>query len=309
MGRRVTRRRVVQALLLAVGLVGIAFTISATMHKAKSHVMPSAPAIAAAAVLAFSAAVCSGHAWVALFGDEVTTRASRTELRGTFYLAQLTKYLPAGGFVQAASQVGLGRQTGMSLKRVAVAFPVSVVVAVVAGATIGAGASASGDLPGWLRACVLLGLLSLVLLHRRLLARVVDLAHQFFSRVPTSEHLPSQREILAFYVWALATMASLCAAYTVLLHSVDSSVNPFVVACAFAVSWVVGFLAVPIPAGVGIREAVLVVLLPGVGAAPLLAASLVLRLLSIGGELVALGGNRLLQYWHARRATSAAEVH
>jgi uncharacterized membrane protein YbhN (UPF0104 family) len=58
-------------------------------------------------------------------------------------------------------------------------------------------------------------------------------------------------------------------------------------------SWAVGFLAVPIPAGVGVREAVLIGLLPGVGTAQLLAASLALRLLTIGTELVATLGNKV----------------
>jgi glycosyltransferase 2 family protein len=71
-------------------------------------------------------------------------------------------------------------------------------------------------------------------------------------------------------------------------------VNPFVVFSAFAAGWVIGFVVVPIPAGVGIREAVLVALLPGVGTAPLLAASLALRLLSIGTKLLSIAGNRLV---------------
>jgi uncharacterized membrane protein YbhN (UPF0104 family) len=79
----------------------------------------------------------------------------------------------------------------------------------------------------------------------------------------------------------------------VLLRSLTDEVNPAVVLCSFAAAWVTGFLAVPIPAGVGVREAVLVGLLPEVGTAPLLAASLALRLLTIGTELLALLGNKL----------------
>ena len=113
-------------------------------------------------------------------------------------------------------------------------------------------------------------------------------------RIPGSDQLPTQRDIVAFYVWALVTVGSLCVAYTILLDSLDGSVNPFFVFCAFAVSWLIGFLVVPIPAGVGVREAVLLFLLPGVGAAPVLAASLALRLLSIGAELLAVALNKLV---------------
>jgi hypothetical protein len=43
-----------------------------------------------------------------------------------------------------------------------------------------------------------------------------------------------------------------------------------------------------------VREAVLVLLLPGIGTGPLLAVSLALRLLAIGTEVMALGVNKAI---------------
>ena len=97
------RRRLLQAAILVVGLVAIAFAVSETVKDAKEHVLPSAGALAVAAALALVAIVASARAWVALFSDLVDSRASRSVLRGTFYLSQLTKYLPVGGVAQAAS--------------------------------------------------------------------------------------------------------------------------------------------------------------------------------------------------------------
>ena len=56
---------------------------------------------------------------------------------------------------------------------------------------------------------------------------------------------------------------------------------------AFALAWTVGFLAVPIPAGLGIREAVLIAVIsrPG-GAALVIAASVAHRLVAIISEAV-----------------------
>ncbi len=247
-----------------------------------------------AAVLTLCSIVSSARAWGALFRDLVSSRATRAALRGTFYLSQLTKYLPVGGVVQAASQVGLARALGIPLRRVAVAFPVSVVGAVAAGGTLGSGLVFDVSLPGWVRGVAALGLLSVALLHRGLLARVLEFARRFVRRIPSAENLPAQSDILAFYAWALVTIGSLCLAFALLLHSVASGPNPFVVTCAFAMSWLVGFLAVPIPAGVGVREAMLVALVPGVGAAPLLATSLALRLLSICTESLAFFVNKLV---------------
>jgi len=179
---------------------------------------------------------------------------------------------------------------------------VSAVCAVVGGATLGAGLVFDTDLDGWVRGLALCGLLSLVFLHRGLIARVLNLFRHVIKRIPSSDELPTQRDIFIFYGWALVTIGSLSAAYTVLLRSVTTDLDPLAIFCAFALSWVIGFLAIPIPAGVGVREAVLVALLPGVGTAPVLAASLALRLLTIGTELLAIVGNKLLN----RRLLGAA---
>ncbi len=115
-------------------------------------------------------------------------------------------------------------------------------------------------------------------------------------------------DILAFYLWALVTIGALCGGYTVLLLSVTDDINGATVSARFAMSWAVGFLAVPVPAGVGVREAVLVAAIPGVPTAPLLAASLALRLLTIATEVLALVGNRLSSWLHARGADDESPV-
>jgi hypothetical protein len=293
------RRRVLNIVLLVVGLIGIAWATSKTVSDAQEQVFPSVAALCVAAVFAFGTITASARAWVALFRDVVESRASRATLRGTFYLSQLTKYLPAGGVVQAASQVGLARAIGVPLKRVAVAFPVSVVGAVAASGTLASALVFDTNLDNWVRLLALAGLLSVVLLHRGLMGRVLQLAHRFVHRIPESDQLPTQTDILMFYAWALVTVGSLCLGYTILLRSVAPGVSSWVVVSAFAASWVVGFLAVPIPAGVGIREAMLVALVPNVGAAPVLAASLALRLLSIGAEVVTFFVNKLVVRRHA----------
>lgn len=299
------RRRLIQSILFLAGLVGIALVVAKTFDEADEQVLPSAEALVVAGVLSIVAIVSSARAWVALFSDLVESRASHLIMRGTFYLAQLTKYLPAGGIVQTASQVGLAPNAGVPVRRAAVAFPVSVVGAFVACGTLGSGLVFDSELHTWTRVVALLGLATVVFLHRGLMAWVIDLAHRFVPRIPGSDQLPTQRDIFAFYLWALLTVGSLGAAYAVLLYSLDSNTNPYFIFSAFALSWLVGFLAVPIPAGLGVREAVLVFLLPGVGAAPLLAASLAARLLSIGAELLAALVNRIVARRH--RARTAAD--
>jgi uncharacterized membrane protein YbhN (UPF0104 family) len=291
------RKRLLQTAVLLVGLVGIGFAIAESVDRAGEQVMPSTDSIVVAAVLMLVAISASARAWVALFSDLVKDPASRNVLRGTFYLSQLTKYVPAGGLVQATSQLSLARAVGVPLRRAAVAFPVSAVGAVAGGSTLASGLAFDSDQPGWVRLLAVAGLGTVALLHRGLMARVLDFAHRRYTRIPGSDQLPTQRDILVFYVWALVTIGAMCLAYTAMLGSLSDE-SPPIVFCAFAASFVIGFLAVPIPAGVGVREAVLVLLLPGIGTGPLLAVSLALRLLAIGTEVLALLANKVVGRRH-----------
>jgi uncharacterized membrane protein YbhN (UPF0104 family) len=290
----VKRRRLLQTAILGVGLIGLAFAVAGTVDDAREQVMPPPSRLAVAAGLALIAILASGRAWVALFHDTLQGRNQRIRFEGNYYISQLTKYLPAGGAVQAASQVSLAASTGVSLGRVALAFPVSAVGSVAAGATLGVGLALASDLPAWARVLALVGLAAPALLHQRLMARVLKAVRRFVPRLPASDQLPDQRSIVKFYLWALISIGATAAAYAVLLHALDGEPNPALVFCAAAASWTIGFLAIPLPAGIGIREAVLVAALPGVGAAPLLAASLAHRLLAIGAEVAAAFGSKLL---------------
>ena len=104
--------------------------------------------------------------------------------------------------VQAASQLSLAPSSGVPMNRVALAFPVSAVCAVVAGATLGAGLVFDPALPDWTRALVLLGLLTPIFLHRKLMAGVLGVARRFVHRIPHPDRLPTQVDILRSYGWA-----------------------------------------------------------------------------------------------------------
>jgi uncharacterized membrane protein YbhN (UPF0104 family) len=132
---------------------------------------------------------------------------------------------------------------------------------------------------------------------------VLQFIRRRVQRVPAPDHLPSQRSILIYYGWALASIAATASAYTVLLRSLTTDVNPAIVFCAFALSWTLGFLVLPLPAGIGVREAVLIAALP-VGAGPLLAASLAQRLLAMGADVTAAFGSKIV----ARRALQGHQV-
>jgi hypothetical protein len=141
----------------------------------------------------------------------------------------------------------------------------------------------STSLPGWGRALAGLGILAPVLLARRLLGVVLHAARRFVRRLPDADSLPPQRSILTSFAFALANMATYAAAFTMLLTDL-TDVDPLLAGAALCAAWVVGYLVVPLPSGLGVRELILVAALPGLGAGPLLAASLAHRLLAIAAE-------------------------
>jgi hypothetical protein len=112
------------------------------------------------------------------------------------------------------------------------------------------------------------------------------------TRVPEPDALPPQAAILRAYLCALGNLAAYGAAFTVLLSD-GGAVNPFVAVSAFCAAWVAGYLVVPVPSGLGVREAVLVAALPDLATASLLAASVAHRVLGIVAEAALAGGSRL----------------
>src|SRR5690606_33435750 len=200
-------------------------------------------------------------------------------LVSSLYTSQLTKYLPAGGFVQVASQVTLSGHTS-GLAAAAIRLPVFSACTVCAGATLGSVLAFDDALPTWGRVLTGLGVLSPALLDRRLLGWVLEQARRVVRRLPGADGLPAQGQVVRCYLWSLGTLAAYAAAFTLLVGDL-ADVRPLTAGAALCVAWVVGYLVIPVPSGIGVREAILVAALPGLGAGPLLAASLAHRLTAV----------------------------
>lgn len=291
------RRRRWQTLIMVIGLVAIAVAAISTVGDASDQALPSPGALGAAFLLVMASLILVARAWATLFPADV----DRQVLRTGFYVSQLTKYLPAGGFAQAASQLALS-EPATGLGSVALRLPVFSLCTAAAGATLGAGLMFAGSLPAWARIVAGLGLLVPVLLDRRVLSFVLRAARRFVRRLPDSDALPPQRAILRCYAFSLGNMATYAAAFALLLGDV-TDVNPLIAAVAMSTAWVVGYLFVISPSGLGVREVILIGALPGLPAAPLLAASLAQRLLGIVAEAGMAGVSRMWLTLGRRRAT------
>jgi uncharacterized membrane protein YbhN (UPF0104 family) len=205
-----------------------------------------------------------------------------------FLLANLGRYVP-GKIWQIAGLAYLSRKEGVSARLATAAALVGQGTAL-AGATL-VGASALLGPPGGQSALgriVLWGALGLVVLLSLppVFRRTVDLAFKL-GRLDAPERL---REDVTFGVRWVASYAFNWAVYAVafwvLLRSFGLPGSLLEVGPGFAAAYVLGYLAVFAPAGIGVREGFLVVFLqPALGAFAL-GAAIVARLWTTVVELV-----------------------
>ena len=275
-------RRLAGAVRLAVGLTAAAFLVVAfrrSLGRSEGLAWPSAWQLGAALLLCAVALGLAYQEWRLLAG--ALPAGGRQRLAWSFYLAQLAKYAP-GGVWQVASQVGGSQDAGLPLPRAAVAYAGFVASQLAAAGTVGATLAVTAPwLDPVLRLAALGGLGLCLLLNRRWLGRLAS----WLRRAPAPELQPPPGAVAAAWrVGLLVTVASV-GAFAVVLSGIRPDVPWPASAAAFALAWVVGFLAVPAPSGLGVREAVLLVLLgPVAGAHELIGAAVLHRLLTMTAE-------------------------
>jgi uncharacterized membrane protein YbhN (UPF0104 family) len=163
-----------------------------------------------------------------------------------------------------------------------------------AGAAIGALLLLAPGAPTLVRFGAASLLLLLAVLRRRWLATVLDRVGGWVGRPSISEHVPAQPAILRSFAWTVGTFGLSAGAFAILLRGLGADVTPVHAIAAFCFAWTVGFLAVPFPAGIGIREAALVAALQGdVSAGLVIAASLCHRLVNMVVEVLLILGSRV----------------
>lgn len=293
--RRRTRAVHVRAVLGLLGVVGLALGAWSTADDAQDSLPSPGVAVAAWALLVV-AMIFAAAAWVALFPPTVDRRA----LARGLYTSQLTKYLPAGGFVQAASQVALSNEMGIGAA--ALRLPVYSACAVAAAATVGSGLAFESNLPMWSRVLAALGVSTVCVLDRRILQALLRFARRIIHRLPDPEALPPQAALLRCYAALLANVTAYAVAFVLLLGDITDAPT-VTTAAAFCAGWALGYLALPLPSGLFVREGVLLAALP-VTSAAVLAASVAHRLLAFVAEAL-LAGVAHLRAVAARRRSSS----
>ncbi|MFM7062352.1 MAG: lysylphosphatidylglycerol synthase domain-containing protein [Actinomycetes bacterium] len=206
-----------------------------------------------------------------------------------FGVGQLGKYAP-GAVWPVVVQTQLGQRHGLRWRTILVTYTLSVVVVLGTGALVALG-SLDGPGPAWLQVATVAGaVLGLVLLvavvHPGLAHRLVDRVLRRLSGEGLPGRLsarPALWSVLAGTAWWLV----LGVHATAILAPLGVAASDYVVVTGcFALAWAAGVTAVPVPAGVGVREEVLVVSLgPLVGRPTAVTLALVSRLVQVGVDL------------------------
>ena len=257
-------------------------------------------------------ALATGAAGVALVLNTLSWRAMMrsvgleaawAETAAVFLVSQAGKYVP-GAVWPVLAQAEFARAHGVSRARAmtgsVVAMAVGVVMAGVVG-TVGLVIWAPGALADYWWTLVVVAGLALLLVPS-VLTRVLALMVTVLRRDAVVPRIGG-RSLLAAAGWSAANWLALGVQAWVLLGVVSPGTGGLMPLAtgAFALAWLVGFLVVFAPAGVGPREAALVVFLAAVATRPeALALALVSRFAMTLADALGLACGVLLRRW--RRA-------
>lgn len=229
-----------------------------------------------------------------LLGGDLPNRS----LVARYYLGEIGKYVPGGvwpilGRGELARRAGVRRAAAYGSVALSLfALYLSATFVVLAGLPV----LLSGDDGSGPVAIVLLLPLGLVALHPRVLALVQRLVERA-ARRPLELPVPAWRDSIALVLLYVPAWLAIGAATWAVARSLDPGADLFEVGAAAVLSWVVGFVLVPVPGGVGVREAAFVAaassLDPGIAAAAAVAArALFVTVDAVGAALGALAIRR-----------------
>ena len=219
-----------------------------------------------------------------------------------WFLSNLARYVPGNvwsyvGAVELARREGVARRTTLAV--MALTQVLSVGVALLAGLPVLLAERARLGRPALLGAVVVVAAAALAALFRR---QLLALARRRLPELDPADLTPSAATVVLLVVgyavyWAVTGLAF--AALVASIYPLAVADVPLVVA-AYAAAYAAGFLALLTPAGLGVREGVLVVALaPVLPAGPALVVALLSRLWMM---LVELAG-AAVAHWVARCKT------
>lgn len=258
--RRLRLGRVLRTLFVVAGFSFLAIVVARAVSRTEGLALPSWPRVGVGFLLAVVSLAFLFWGWRALIPE-----AHGPRLAASFYLSQLGKYIP-GAVWQVVAQAGLAARAGVTWRRAATFVPVHAVASAAAGGTIGGLVGLLHPDLAWPLRALAVGSFAFVLaLDRRVTTTAVRLIARVLRRTFDADAaLPPQHAILRCYARTVGTIAALSALFTVMFAGAVSDLGTgdlATVFTGFALAWTVGYIIVPLPSGVGGREAALLLLL------------------------------------------------
>lgn len=295
------RRAVAGAVGTAVGLLGLAFVARLAVREGETigALLAGAPAawpgwLAAAWLAGLLGMAGIGWTWGVILRRLGSPLPEARVLRG-YFVGQLGKYVP-GGLWGVVGRGEWARRGGVPGPAAYASTVLSMATAYVAACAVALVCLFFAPGVGLLAVGVgALAPVGLALLHPRVLRATAGLAGRLSRRWARRRarrpfELPELpwRATAGFVARQLPSWLLIAAATLAVAAGLGIDADPAAVVLATVVSWVVGFLTIPVPGGIGVREATFVALLGGLGdgggvAAVALAARLVFVLVDLSG--------------------------
>lgn len=292
---------------LAVTALFVLYVIRALHgHDLRIYETPRAVAgIVFAALLWTACLPLIGLAWHGLLAG-LQVHRSRRELTAILGITQIAKYIP-GNVAQYLGRAGLSLSRGIPARPLAATLTAEVMLVICAAMAVGFGAgiwSMVGltvlNRHRWQLALVVVALLGVIFFLIACLRFAPALLRRF---KPKHAHLfegallPSRREMLRAFVLYLCVYACLGLSLVILAHWLlpDAKQDNWLLIASFSLAWVVGFATPGAPAGLGVREGLLLIMLaPVYSSAAASVLVVALRLATTLGDVIGCAGGLLV---------------
>lgn len=264
---------------------GLVAAIVTGWDRVRDPVTGSIPLVVAATPLVVVGLLCSARGWATLQPAELAPRAFRA-----FLAAQPAKYLPGGGAFQLVGQIGMTSSTRADRPRAGVAFVVHAFIQVSASLAV----ALLILLPPpetWPWTGIVVASAATITafgLRRSLLETGLRMGRRFLHRFDLTGAIPPTSTLWKAWGWTVIPMVLSGLAFATLAGRWSSPGTALATVGAFAAAWVVGFMVFPLPSGLGLRELVLVGLLPAIPPSQVIAASVLHRFATLLAELLVL---------------------
>ena len=304
-GRRRRVIRIVHVAGIAIALLAVALlakTLAAQWSEVRSSIIHANLGWLAVALLCSAASMTGlGLLWWRCF-HIFGSFPRRRDAMSWYFGGELGKYLPGGvwsvlGRGELAQRGRVSRSTAYATTLIS--YGAMCIAAAIACGVLAPIVAADGQGLGWAWLPLLLIPLGIAAVHPAILGRILTFGRRATKGRLTLEPQP-WGSMLGLIAWSIPTWLFLGGASVAVTSALGYDQEPARVAFAAIAGWILGFLAVPVPAGAGLRELVFVGLC-GLDGAPATAVAAIARLLLIVVD--GIGG--VVGLWYARKHNTA----